>query len=463
MTVTKPFLRPRHIGGSPKPRVQSGDPGRRAFILNVLLCGLVAVACLRLLSSAVHHQPMGFDQEEDALVANGAFLVIVVGLWFVSRSGRQRLATFGLLGILSAAAFQLTLRWSFELPISELMYAVVIVMAGILLTARAALVTTSLISITLLAISYGQTTHRLHPRTNWVRQDFQMADVIGYVAVLCLIALVSWLTNRETNRSLNQALTSEAALAKERDNLEAKVAERTRELEQTQLLRTMELQRLAEFGRLGASLLHEIANPLTAASLNLEQCQGQEPHLITQALQNLGQLERYLKAARQQLKTPGILTAFDVRQELDQVACVMAPLARRAGVELTINQDSGCGLYGDPVKFSQLVTNLISNALDAYSDSPPDDKPRQVLVSVKRGGQWLNLRVSDQGQGIDAEVLPHIFETFYTTKGQSGRGLGIGLATVKQYVTSDFLGSIKVRSSRQLGTQFDIKLRSLPS
>jgi signal transduction histidine kinase len=445
-----------------KPHGEADDLRRREFVLNVLLCGLAMVACLRLLSSAIHHQPMGFDQEEDALLANGIFLIIVLGLWRLARHGRQRIAALSLLGILSLAAVQLTLRWSFELPIAELMYALVIVVAGILLAARAALVVTGFISVLLLGISYGQIAHYLHPQTNWVRQDFQMADVIGYVAVLCLIALVSWLTNREINRSLGQAYASEAALAKERDSLEIKVHERTRELEQAQLLRTVELQRLAEFGRLSANLLHEIANPLTAASLNLEQCDGRKSRLVTQALRNLQQLERYLEAARKQLKANGKLGTFPIRHELHQIARIMAPLARQAGVKLNIEQSGNCNIYGDPVKFNQLVANLIANALDAYKDSALPASQKHVVVTVKQNGRWLDLQVADRGKGIAPEELPYLFDTFYTTKGQSGHGLGIGLAIVKQYVTIDFRGSIKVNSSNRLGTQFTAKLRALP-
>jgi two-component system C4-dicarboxylate transport sensor histidine kinase DctB len=288
-----------------------------------------------------------------------------------------------------------------------------------------------------------------------------MADVIGYVAALCLIALVSWLSNRELNRSLKQAYASEATLAKERDNLEVKVAERTREIEQTQLLRTAELRRLAEFGRVSANLLHEIANPLTAASLNLEQCDNQKSRLVSQALENLHELERYLEAARQQLKTHGELSSFSVRQELRRIDSIMTPLARHAGVKLSIEQGGNYNLYGDPVKFNQLVANLIANALDAYASGAPPADAKRVAVTVNQKGSWLTLRVADRGKGITAEVLPHIFDTFYTTKAQSGRGLGLGLATVKQYVTADFQGSINVASHDQ-GTEFMVRLPALP-
>jgi len=71
---------------------------------------------------------------------------------------------------------------------------------------------------------------------------------------------------------------------------------------------------------------------------------------------------------------------------------------------------------------------------------------------------WLIIQVNDRGKGITPEALPRLFETFYTTKDKTGHGLGIGLSIVKQYVKTDFRGSIDVTSSSQNGTCFTVKL-----
>lgn len=441
------------------PRSQIDDLKRREFIINVLLLGLIIVAVLRLVSSTIHHQPMGFDQEEDALIANGLFLLVAISLWSLSRRGYQLMATYGLLGLLSFAAIQLTLRWSFELPIGELMYALVVVVAGILLKARAALAVTGLTSIVLLGISYAQISHHLHPKIDWANQDFQMADVIGYVTILCLIALVSWLTNREVNRSLLLAKASELALAKERDSLEIKVAERTHELEQAQKQRTVELQRFAEFGRVSANLLHEIANPLTAASINLELLDDKKSKLVISAQKSLQQLDRYLAAARNQLKTHAALTTFSVNCELRQIARIMTPLACKAEVKLSFSKVGNYKLYGDPVKFNQLVANLVVNALDAYADANLPTRYKRICVTLTPSDQWLELRVTDWGAGIKSDQLPHLFEHFYTTKVANSRGTGLGLAIVKRIVEDDFQGSISASSSPSSGTLFTVKLK----
>ncbi len=303
-----------------KPLRRTGNSTEREFIVNSLFFSLALFACLKMVSSAIQHQPLVFDQKEDTMVANGIFLLVVIGLWHIFR-------------------------------------------------------------------------HCVNAHCMQVR----------------------------------------------------------------------ELQRFAEFGRLSANLVHEIANPLTAASLNLEQCDNKKSLLLIQARKNLQQLERYLEAARKQIKTQTTMGSFPIRHELNQIADIMSPLACRAGVKLKIEQSGNYNLYGDSVKFHQLVSNLVTNAIDAYAHTGRSTSIKHVAVTVKKSGQWLKLQVTDWGKGIDTPEFAQVFEPFYTTKYKTGHGMGIGLALVKQYVTVDFGGSIQVRSSRSHGTQFTAKLRFFPS
>jgi signal transduction histidine kinase len=88
---------------------------------------------------------------------------------------------------------------------------------------------------------------------------------------------------------------------------------------------------------------------------------------------------------------------------------------------------------------SQVWTNLIDNAVDA---SPADG---QIEVSTWTEGTRLAVSVADRGSGISPEVLPHIFEAFFTTKPQ-GSGTGLGLEIVHRIVTQKFGGTIDVKS-----------------
>jgi signal transduction histidine kinase len=224
-----------------------------------------------------------------------------------------------------------------------------------------------------------------------------------------------------------------------------------------------ELQRLAEFGRLSAQLLHEISNPLTAAVLYLDQHQGQSSTGIRHARRNIRLLQRYVEAARQQARQTGQPVDFYVRPQIGDIRRVMLPLARQAGVSLRIMPTANYRLFGDPVKFQQIVANLIANAIDAYSKMSKPPSKKLVQVTFDGRNEWLLAQIRDWGTGIDSDKLPRVFDPFYTTKNRSGGGLGIGLALVKQYVEQDFNGSVKATSTLLDGTVFSLKLRVAPA
>ncbi len=99
---------------------------------------------------------------------------------------------------------------------------------------------------------------------------------------------------------------------------------------------------------------------------------------------------------------------------------------------------------------SQVWTNLIDNAIDA---SPENSK---VEIATSSEPDWLTVSITDHGAGIPPDVLPRIFEAFFTTKPQ-GIGTGLGLEIVHRIVTQKFGGTINVQS--QPGeTRFTVRL-----
>lgn len=221
-----------------------------------------------------------------------------------------------------------------------------------------------------------------------------------------------------------------------------------------------ELQRFAELGRLSASLLHEISNPLTSALLNLELGEEQS-YNIRRARHSIQTLRRYVEAARQQVKRQSNAITFCAHPQIDQLKRIVMPLAKRSGVRLDIGPVLHRRLCGDPVKFQHILVNLIVNAVEAYNGEPEKSRSRvsQVSVSLADTNKWLVIQITDWGVGIKPKDLPRIFETFFTTKDRAGgHGLGLGLAMVRQYVEQDFGGSIRVASSLRKGTRFVVKL-----
>lgn len=107
-------------------------------------------------------------------------------------------------------------------------------------------------------------------------------------------------------------------------------------------------------------------------------------------------------------------------------------------------------LNGDEVQMSQVLVNLITNAVHAMPGGGT------ITVATKRKGKFVSLLVTDTGSGMSAETKQRIFEPFFTTK-PVGHGTGLGLSVVKGIVDSHH-GKITVNSTEGKGTKFEILL-----
>jgi signal transduction histidine kinase/ActR/RegA family two-component response regulator len=109
----------------------------------------------------------------------------------------------------------------------------------------------------------------------------------------------------------------------------------------------------------------------------------------------------------------------------------MRPAAAAKGITLDVSAVEGATVAGDPDRLQQVVWNLVSNAIKFT------DAGGRVKVDVSRLESEVEIRVSDTGQGISEELLPHVFERFWQADGSSTRafgGLGLGLAIVRHLV-----------------------------
>jgi signal transduction histidine kinase len=237
------------------------------------------------------------------------------------------------------------------------------------------------------------------------------------------------------------------------------ISNRVAGLDEPTLNHLRELQRFAEIGRLSASLLHEESNPLTAAILHLDPALCASSQNIRNARKHMQIMQRYIESARQQVRHASSLRLFFSRGQLEQVRQILEPHARRHAVILKIIAATNYRLYGDPVKFQQIVSNLVKNAIDAYATLPIDCTVRQVTVMLSESQGYLVIEVTDHGLGMTAEELSQVFIPFYTTKVKAGHGLGIGLTVVKQYIETDFGGSIRAQSQPGSGTVFTARFK----
>ena len=268
-------------------------------------------------------------------------------------------------------------------------------------------------------------------------------------------------------------------------NLESEVSERTREL--TTAYRDLQLSRetlvasekMAFLGQLTAGIAHEINTPIGAVANSLKMLEDLVTELrqstdapdvtaedyreISQemarslavaasAIQKAARFVRSVKAQTRDLANVEV-REFDTVQTLDDIRVLLQHELRKnnASVELC-TEGSDFRLVGDAGKFSQIFTNLINNAMDAY-----DDHGGVVVVRVKDVVRSLVVEVCDEGCGISEENQKRLFHQMFTTKWQ-GRGTGLGLSIVYGLVSGAFAGTINVHSQEGRGTTFTVCL-----
>ena len=236
--------------------------------------------------------------------------------------------------------------------------------------------------------------------------------------------------------------------------------------------RVEEQERLAAIGQLAAGIAHDFNNILTGIMGYAEIIQMESgavgnireyADLIVQQSWHAAQLIRQiLDFSRTSLIERKPFDLFTFLQEAVQLLKRTIP----ENIQINLACEPGCyTIEGDRVQVQQALTNLVINARDAMPDggrltiglARKTIAPRDRMLFERVGpGEWIVLSVSDTGMGIPADVLPRIYEPFFTTK-ETSRGTGLGLAQVYGII-SQHEGVIDVHSEVGVGTTFRIYL-----
>ncbi|MBY0328742.1 HAMP domain-containing histidine kinase [Patescibacteria group bacterium] len=451
------------------PRSIGEDSQRREFILNVLLLASITIFAIALLCNLTIAiiDPTRFATSAYSLFVPMSIILGVLLLLFVlSRKGYFRISAYIIIAIFLLFTSLMSYQWSVGVTAALLIDMLVIVMAGVLISTRFSFVITALLVLSLFVLGNLQLHNVIVADTSWKVLPWSQQDTLMTCIIFIVAATLSWLSNRETERSLRRAHISEAALRAQRDSLELLVEERTRELKETQLEKISQLYSFAEFGRLSSGLFHDLMNPLSAVSLNVEKAktEGQTEgdlfraqHYLEKAFVAAQRMERFIRAVRKQIGKQGELKEFSLREEASQVIDILSYKAQVAEVQLVLVVPDDIVLLGEPVRFSQILLNLITNAIDAYDGAPQDQKDRTVVVNISQTSTHSMCTVLDHGVGIDQEHIDAIFEPFFTTKPvQETKGSGIGLSIAKTIIEKDFNGTVTVESSPVSGTLFTL-------
>lgn len=232
---------------------------------------------------------------------------------------------------------------------------------------------------------------------------------------------------------------------------------------QAQLAHLSHTDRLILMGQLAASVAHDLSNLISPilgySQIILRRRDSIDPTMVNIIERILSISRRANVLLRQMVSLSRAQTDkpehFDLNEHLEEMLHILEIKIKHANVDVTKSYTSTpTEIFGSPIQISQVFLNLIVNAIDAMPDGgvltiKTDHAEIDETPAVK-------VQISDTGQGIEPENLPHIFDAFFTTKTDKS-GTGLGLSVSKQIVENHH-GHIFVDSIVGKGTTFSIFL-----
>jgi len=281
----------------------------------------------------------------------------------------------------------------------------------------------------------------------------------GVVLLLTLVVLtwVTWASDamalllKHVGEHLGRLNT---ALQENQAHLEARIAERTRQLQEAQA-HVLHQEKMAAFGLLAAGIAHEVGNPLTGISSVVQLLQRRDADAVTRdklALVN-GQLQRIQTTLRELVNFSRPASnergRVAIRDVVDEALGIAKYYMRTKGRTIDSTMPENLPpLDGVRDQLVQVFLNLVLNAIDATR------RGGHVELRARHEGGRLEITVRDDGHGIAPEHFGHVFQPYFTTK---KHGTGLGLFVTRKLV-ADHGGYVNFESQRGGGTVFRVFL-----
>lgn len=270
-----------------------------------------------------------------------------------------------------------------------------------------------------------------------------------------LINGIGWLTGflieqeRKASRKHQLALQIQKELVEKlkRESLERERLQR--EIRQT--------ERLTALGHLSAGLAHEIRNPLGIMKVSIQllaQDKRDDREVLEYCRVLLEECERLNRLVSEFLSfaRPKELVREKIKlgKLLEEGVSLIQPALRQHQIELsqTRGQVDDCVVEVDSDQIKQVILNILLNAIDAQGEGG------RILLEGIQQEDFVGFAVSDKGRGIPPDILPYIYDPFFTTK---EKGTGLGLSVVHR-ILDQHSGKIFVSNRSERGTRVEILL-----
>jgi len=212
-------------------------------------------------------------------------------------------------------------------------------------------------------------------------------------------------------------------------------------------------EKLAVAGRLAASIAHEIHNPLDSVAnlhylLGLENDLEKRAEYLRLAQQELGRTMQISRTMLSLYREPRAPISLNLRELIEGVLLLLDRRMKHLGIQLEAQLSEPLVVEGFPAELRQVFTNLISNAIDAAGPKGRIRIRMEHAEAEELHGAGAIVEITDNGVGIPTDLLPKLFQPFFTTKGATGTGLGLW---VSMGIVQKHGGAIKIGNSSEPG------------
>lgn len=235
------------------------------------------------------------------------------------------------------------------------------------------------------------------------------------------------------------------------------------EIREQQAILTQQ-SRLAALGEMIGNIAHQWRQPINSLGLIVQDLkeayrfgelnQSYVETISSKAMEQIHYMSNTIDDFRNFFNPDKDKKIFSLNKSIENTKNILKQGIRNNSIECEISIPKDIFIYGYKNEFSQVIFNLLSNARDAVMSSKP--KTPKIKIQVKNKKNSAEISVSDNGGGIPPDILPSIFDPYFTTKSE-GKGTGIGLYMAKKIIENHMDGSLLVHNTKD-GVCFTIVL-----
>lgn len=293
----------------------------------------------------------------------------------------------------------------------------------------------------------------------WRLSRSTIGGMVAGVALLITITVIVW--NRSLSREINERKRVEAELESVNITLEQRIAQEVEQSREKDRL-IFQQARQAAMGEMLHSIAHQWRQPLNNIAIyvqNLDEMyrNGElSQEQLHQDVQTIMEIIMYMSKTiddfRSFFRHDKTVYRFSVADQINQTLRYASSRIEQSGITIHLDIRTNVELDSYPSEYTQVLLNIINNAVDALKNTPAEHPELWITLDTDSGRSRVVVR--DNAGGIADDVLPRVFDPYFTTK-PLGEGTGIGLYMAKIIVEKNLGGKLTV-CNRDQGAEFTI-------